>query len=282
VAGAVLRVSGTTSRQVLAVLYKHFAQRYACLTEVTVTELVASNGRFPIDRRCDLLLVGKGERINVEIKVTRADFLADVADPAKQAAWQHYTHRWAYAVPPDLVRPEEVPTGWGLLLVGEHVAEWARRAPKHPQHTPAELPPRVQYALMHRLARVEAHAKGYGWDRYRDGDDPEALRATVERLRRDVEIANDARMRAEGRAREWQRAFGVGNPVPCAICAQPLRSDIRRASPGGWRHAAEHEVVCHTLREAKAREDQHQRGYAGRERVYVPPPYPADALEESA
>lgn len=287
----------TTSRDVLGALYKHFAQRYACLTEITVTEPVASNGHFPVDRRCDLLLVSRTERINVEVKVSRADFLADIAAPEKQAAWQHYTHRWAYAVPRGLVLPHEVPPGWGLLYVGEPeqgsaanhwrsrpAVEWHRKAPKHKGRTPADLPERVQYALMHRLARAEAHAKGYGWDVHRDGEDPEVLRATVERLRRDLEIANDRAMRERSRAAEWRKAYGAGNPIPCGTCGQPLTASLRRGYLDNWRHPdSEHEAACLAQRTEQARAEQEERkarnpsdSWLDGGNVYVPPPYPAE------
>jgi hypothetical protein len=68
-------------------------------------------------RRVDVLAVraarkpriGPVELLAVEIKVTRADFLADVRDPHKQARWRDLTHRMAYAVPEGLVKADEVP-----------------------------------------------------------------------------------------------------------------------------------------------------------------------------
>ena len=55
----------------------------------------------------------------IECKVSRADFLADKkksfrADPAKgMGDWRFYM------CPPDIIQPEDLPEGWGLLWVHE-------------------------------------------------------------------------------------------------------------------------------------------------------------------
>ena len=51
----------------------------------------------------------------VECKVTRADFLADRAKPFRQKAEQGVGSERFYLTPPTLIKPEELPTGWGLL-----------------------------------------------------------------------------------------------------------------------------------------------------------------------
>ena len=73
-------------------------------------------------RRCDALFVGftsASGRILVghEIKVSRSDWLHELDQPGKADAWADECHAW-YVVAPDetVVRPEEVPHGWGLLV----------------------------------------------------------------------------------------------------------------------------------------------------------------------
>jgi hypothetical protein len=51
----------------------------------------------------------------VECKVTRADFLADRAKPFRLKPEQGVGMERFYLTPPGLLRPEEVPAGWGLL-----------------------------------------------------------------------------------------------------------------------------------------------------------------------
>ena len=51
----------------------------------------------------------------VECKVTRADFLADRGKPFRQKPEQGVGCERFYLTPPALVKPEELPAGWGLL-----------------------------------------------------------------------------------------------------------------------------------------------------------------------
>jgi hypothetical protein len=60
---------------------------------------------------------GRNHSIVIECKISRADFLADAAkpwrsDPAIALGCERY-----YAAPKALLRPEEMPEGWGLLEV---------------------------------------------------------------------------------------------------------------------------------------------------------------------
>lgn len=167
-------------------LYRHYAHRYAVLYEVSteaegvaayragVDEYVASGATsalppYPVafTRRIDALLVSPSERIAIEIKVSRSDFLADVRSPEKQAPWRALAHRHAFACPEGLIRPDEVPDGSGLLYVtpgrtrenGWRLAYWARRAPKG--NRPIDLPPRTLLTLLRRCSYLEARARGY-------------------------------------------------------------------------------------------------------------------------
>lgn len=83
---------------------------------VFMTEVVLGS------RRADALYVGffvsRGKRLTgFEIKVARSDWLAELDQPAKAEAWHPHCHAW-YVVAPDtdIVRPEELPDGWGLMI----------------------------------------------------------------------------------------------------------------------------------------------------------------------
>lgn len=56
----------------------------------------------------------RAHSILVECKVSRADFRADRHKPSHRGGWGPGRERW-YMTPPGLVRPDEVPEGWGLL-----------------------------------------------------------------------------------------------------------------------------------------------------------------------
>ncbi|HET7893725.1 MAG TPA: hypothetical protein VFL34_19500 [Candidatus Sulfotelmatobacter sp.] len=55
----------------------------------------------------------------MECKISRADFLADRCKPFRQKPEQGVGCERFYLTPPALVKPEELPPGWGLL-------EWRR------------------------------------------------------------------------------------------------------------------------------------------------------------
>ena len=75
-------------------------------------------------RRVDALHIGfwasAGRRINGhEVKVSRADWLRELADPGKAGPWFDRCHCWWLVVPSTAVaRPDELPEGWGLMVPG--------------------------------------------------------------------------------------------------------------------------------------------------------------------
>lgn len=84
---------------------------------------VGWNGGVGGTGRCDAIYAGftsASGRILIghEIKVSRADWLTEIGKPHKADPWADSCHAW-YVVAPstDIVKPEEVPDGWGLLVV---------------------------------------------------------------------------------------------------------------------------------------------------------------------
>lgn len=71
-------------------------------------------------RRADLIWQGVTasgrELIGHEIKVTRADLLAELADPAKSDPWMRYCDRWYLVVSSlDLIEGLDLPPAWGVM-----------------------------------------------------------------------------------------------------------------------------------------------------------------------
>ena len=65
-----------------------------------------------------------------EVKVSRSDWLAELKDPTKADAFRRYCDHWWLAVPEaDIVR-DDLPDGWGMLVVGRAGLRVRRRAPK--------------------------------------------------------------------------------------------------------------------------------------------------------
>ena len=73
------------------------------------------------------------QRINPcihEVKVSRADFLADIARPEKRAGYSQLAEVLYYAAPVGLIAAEEVPDGCGLLV---EVSEGIFKVEKRPK-----------------------------------------------------------------------------------------------------------------------------------------------------
>lgn len=71
-------------------------------------------------RRADLVRIGmwasRGTGIDVhEIKVSRADWVRELDDPAKAEAWWPYCNRFWVVTVPGVVAAGELPEGWGLM-----------------------------------------------------------------------------------------------------------------------------------------------------------------------
>lgn len=73
----------------------------------------------------------KGQRIHGhEVKVSRSDWLHELADPSKAEAFKQFCHHWWLVVPDaSIVRGDELPAGWGLLAFRGAALHAVRRAP---------------------------------------------------------------------------------------------------------------------------------------------------------
>lgn len=250
-------------------LYRHFAgQNWAPLVHIPADmkhQAVTDRAAGKAARIIDMLMIrsarkqgiGPFDLLAIEIKVTRADFFADVREPAKQEAWRTIAHRHAYAVPTGLVRKEEVPAGSGLIEVGPGWANsiapdvsWKIRAP---YSTSPELPTSLVMTFAYRAAQAEAQVRGLSWDTRRD-EDPEAMRAELVRLRAKVELQDKQLIRARDDRDAWRNAFAATSGVPCGTCGKPVRpKSVRSGNYTDWRHIDKaDEPDCLSVREAAA------------------------------
>lgn len=152
-----------------------------------VTPLIvpdAMNGKL---RRADALFVGftNGNRglHGYEIKVSRGDWLTELGDLTKSSAWADACHTW-WIVAPDttVVRPEELPPGWGLLTIGNARTRLTITVPAtlHEAHEP---PWWAVISVMARWDTLRGHVVGEA-HRARLAAEREATRArdNVDRL----------------------------------------------------------------------------------------------------
>lgn len=204
------------------------------------------------------------ERVAIEIKVTRGDFLADIRDPDKQAPWRAMAERHAYCVPRGLVELHEVPATSGLLEVvcdGARVM-WARKAPR--VVSPQPLPLAVLLDAFYRWSRAEAVTRGLD-QAGRVGDDIETVRAELARVRHQLELAEGARDREVDKTQMWKRFYAAAaEPPPCGTCGQPLRPG-RRTDPytPAWVHSKAAELLCQPQRQHDHRITYHPQPVYG-------------------
>lgn len=108
---------------------------------------VGLNGQTAV-RRCDAVYVGftassgRG-MVGHEIKVSRGDWLAELRQPHKADFWADACHSF-YVVAPsvEVVKPTEVPHGWGLMVVNPRTTtrlDVVVKADRKPDHQPPWL-----------------------------------------------------------------------------------------------------------------------------------------------
>lgn len=91
-----------------------------------------------------------------EVKVSRADWLAELKDPEKAEAFKQFCDYWWLVVSDrDIVKPGELPDGWGLMVasgVSTRILVQARRL------GPVPMTRDLQATLMRATARMAARA----------------------------------------------------------------------------------------------------------------------------
>jgi hypothetical protein len=109
--------TGLSAATVLGALERHYRKP----GDVRDGEILIREVRAPgSTRRADLVRIGmwasRGTGIDVhEVKVSRADWLRELDDPAKAEAWWPYCNRFWVVTVPGVVAGGELPAGWGLL-----------------------------------------------------------------------------------------------------------------------------------------------------------------------
>lgn len=92
--------------------------------------------------------------IGHEVKVSRSDWLRELAEPEKGEAWARYCNQFYVVAPAGVVRNrEELPTGWGLILLPELRDGYATPAPRITHRSPTREPDPLPRALTFAIAR---------------------------------------------------------------------------------------------------------------------------------
>lgn len=94
----------------------------------------------------------RGELLGFEIKTSRADFLNELKNPMKAERWRQFCDRWFLVVPDDSIIKDDLPEGWGLMIVGENgklrIAKSAQRI------DPAGMPKSVLGSYLRSVAKT--------------------------------------------------------------------------------------------------------------------------------
>lgn len=155
----------TTERDMLNLLQ----ERYTAIRRGTIADrwvraehVKSSLGYADGDRIADFVAGDKygggaaGEKLALhghEVKVSRSDWLTELRDPSKAEAIKRYMHHWWLVVPDaSIVKPGELPEGWGLLAPGPDGRLRARKTA--PRLTPEAPPLAFIISLMAAAART--------------------------------------------------------------------------------------------------------------------------------
>lgn len=115
-----------TSHRVCELLHqRHQPPQFACWTEMRGGTGYSGYIRHPhdsaIDQRIDFFAINtwpsQAGCIAYEIKVDRGDWLRELKQPRKRLFAERVAHECYFAAPWGIIRPDEVPEGWGLIVV---------------------------------------------------------------------------------------------------------------------------------------------------------------------
>lgn len=59
---------------------------------------------------------GSGELLGFEVKVSRSDYLRELAQPEKAEHWRQHCHRWFLVASDKTIVRDDLPEGWGLIV----------------------------------------------------------------------------------------------------------------------------------------------------------------------
>lgn len=115
-----------TAREVVTALERRYSRpEFFFVSEATIE-----------GRRFDGLAVGCYAThgwpiLGFEVKVSRSDWLAELADPAKSDILFNRCDEWYIVAPEGIVRADEVPVPWGWIRVSPRGCRVMKAAPKH-------------------------------------------------------------------------------------------------------------------------------------------------------
>lgn len=136
----------TTEREILDMLGKKFGNAQAGNgPKYTIAEHVRSDLGHTAKRTLDFMTQALWHSLHAriegyEVKCSRSDFLAELKDPTKAAAFEPYMNRFWLVVANDAIVKGDLPDTWGLMVKKGNGLTIVRQAPiKEPLPMPATM-----------------------------------------------------------------------------------------------------------------------------------------------
>lgn len=241
--------NGMTTQQLDEALHAHFIREEdrtdaAGAGAVYLTEVTAPGHS---GRRADAVHIGlwssRGAgRIDVcELKVSRADWLRELAKPQKAEAWWHYCNAFWLVVPTaDIVKDGELPHGWGLMAPGGRGRRFKVLA--KPQEREAELTVGLLLTLLKNTETTRVNALRQQerelWEKFRKQEEfsrrERSVISTEGRRKLDMLERLETALGTEISRYDWQDGL---TPEGAADCLRDLVKG--RVAVDGARHRAE-------------------------------------------
>lgn len=154
-------VIAATERTMLDALHERYGAVLGNGRRYVVAEHVRSHASFDARRTADFVALdtwksGRFDLAGHEVKVSRADWLRELKDPSKAAEFTPFMNRWWVVVPDAaIVRPGELPDGWGLMALAGSRLRAVTAAPRQE----AEPMPPVRLVALMRAVQATAAAR---------------------------------------------------------------------------------------------------------------------------
>ncbi len=124
------------TEQLRALLRKKYAMPEYFLAE-EVRDAAGFDGRRSVDALAMGMWAGRGLHITgFEIKSSRGDWLKEKKNPEKAEAINQYCDHWFIVASPDIVKLEELPLSWGLMVPNGNGLKVVKAAPKNEHAVP--------------------------------------------------------------------------------------------------------------------------------------------------
>ena len=106
----------------------------------------------------DVIGMNHDMTIVIECKVSRADYFQDQHKKHRQHTFQLGNMRY-YLCPDNLIFPDEVYHGWGLLYCGEYGITIVKESDIFPKEITRQQEYQVMYSIIRRLMSADGHDK---------------------------------------------------------------------------------------------------------------------------